>query len=181
MEISVLTAPGLGSSGPEHWQTIWEQIIPGTKRIEQNSWDAPVCAAWVAHIEREVAAAGPKVVIAAHSLACLAVAHWAQQTKRTIAGALLVAPPDANRPDFPPAATGFKPIPSSRLPFKSIVVASTNDEYCSIDRATYFAATWGSRFVNLGAKGHINAASGLGEWLEGQRLLKELVMNWATL
>ncbi|MBV7531474.1 alpha/beta hydrolase [Chitinophaga sp. sic0106] len=175
MAIHVLTAPGLGSSGPQHWQTLWEQIIPGSKRIEQTSWDAPVCAAWVAHIEREVAAAGPRVVIVAHSLACIAVAHWAAQTKRPIAGALLVAPPDAERPGFPPEAQGFTPIPNKLLPFKSIVVASTNDEYCSLDRATYFATTWGSRFVNLGAKGHINALSNLGEWPEGLQYLRELL------
>ncbi|MBV8251724.1 MAG: alpha/beta hydrolase [Chitinophaga sp.] len=174
MEIKVLTAPGLGSSGPSHWQTLWEQFIPGTKRIEQASWDSPVCTAWVMHIEREVAAAGPGVVIAAHSLACLAVAHWAQQTKRSIAGALLVAPADPNGPHFPKTAAGFEPVPHTRLPFKSILVGSTNDEYCSLDRATYFAASWGSRFVNLGAAGHINANSGLGEWPAGLHLLQEL-------
>jgi len=175
MAIHLLTAPGLGSSGPQHWQTLWEQLIPATKRIEQTSWDAPVCAAWVAQIEKEVAAAGPQVVIAAHSLACIAVAHWAAHTKRSIAGALLVAPADVERPGFPPEATGFAPVPKDRLPFRTIVAASTNDEYCTLDRATYFAATWGSRFVNMGAKGHLNAQSDLGEWPEGLQLLRELL------
>ena len=155
--------------------------MPGTKRIEQRNWDAPVCAEWVAAIEAAVAEAGPKVVIAAHSLACIALAHWAQQTKLSITGALLVAPADAERPDFPAVARGFSPIPLQPLPFQSIVVASTNDEYAAIERASYFARCWGSRFVNAGAKGHINAASGLGEWPEGARLLKELVQNWPTL
>ncbi|MGO4290475.1 RBBP9/YdeN family alpha/beta hydrolase [Chitinophaga sp. RAB17] len=181
MEIKVLTAPGLGSSGPLHWQTLWEQSIPGTRRIEQSDWDAPVCERWVAQIEKAVKAAGPQVVIAAHSLACMALVHWARQSKSKITGALLVAPADAERPGFPAAAVGFTPIPLVKLPFESIIVASTNDTYCSLERAAFFASHWGSRFVNTGAKGHINSESGLGEWQEGQNLLKELVQNWPTL
>ncbi|MGF6924550.1 putative alpha/beta hydrolase family esterase [Chitinophaga sp. W2I13] len=181
MEIKVLTAPGLGSSGKLHWQTLWEQSIPGTKRIEQTDWNAPVCANWVAQIEKAVAEAGPQVVIAAHSLACIALAHWAGQTNRKIRGALLVAPADAERPGFPAEATGFSPVPLVKLPFETIIVASTNDPFCSLERAAFFARHWGSRFVNAGAKGHINSESGLGEWPEGQNQLKELVQNWPTL
>lgn len=181
MEIKVLTAPGLGSSGELHWQTIWEEILPGTKRIEQGDWDSPARERWVASIEEAVAAAGPEVVIAAHSLACIAVAHWAGQTSSRIRGALLVAPADTEQPGFPAAATGFSPIPMIKLPFKSIVVASTNDTYCTLERAVFFAHHWGSRFVNSGAKGHINSESSLGEWREGQNLLRELVQNWPTL
>ncbi|CAL1517530.1 alpha/beta fold hydrolase [Chitinophaga sp. MM2321] len=181
MEIKVLTAPGLGSSGPLHWQTLWEQSIPGTQRIEQHDWDAPVCAQWVTAIEEAVAKAGPRVVIAAHSLACIALVHWARQTKLSITGALLVAPADAERTDFPAVASGFTPIPLNKLPFKSIVVASTNDEYCTAERAAFFAAHWGSRYVKMGPKGHINADSGLRDWAKGQKLLKELVQDWPTL
>jgi predicted alpha/beta hydrolase family esterase len=181
METKVLTAPGLSSSGPLHWQTLWERSIPGTLRIEQDNWDAPECKQWVAQIEKAVAKAGPEVVIAAHSLGCIALVHWAQQTRLTITGALLVAPADAERPGFPAVAVGFAPIPLLKLPFESIIVASTNDEYCSLERAVFFAHHWGSRFVNAGAKGHINATSQLGEWSEGKDLLKELVQNWPTL
>lgn len=181
MEIKVLTAPGLSSSGPLHWQTLWEQLIPGTRRIEQRNWDAPVCGDWVASIEQAVADAGPQVVIAAHSLACMALVHWAGKTRLKITGALLVAPADAERADFPPEAQGFSPIPLEKLPFPSMVVASTNDPYCTLERAAFFANHWGSRFVNAGAKGHINSESGLGEWQEGQNLLKALIQNWPTL
>ncbi|HVI48387.1 MAG TPA: alpha/beta fold hydrolase [Chitinophaga sp.] len=181
METKVLTAPGLNGSGPLHWQTLWEQTIPGTQRITMPDWDAPVCAEWVAAIEQAVAAAGSQVVIAAHSLGCIALVHWAQQTKLPITGALLVAPADAERQGFPAEARGFSPIPMLPLSFKSIIVASTNDEYCTIERAGHFAGKWNSRFVNAGAKGHINATSGLKDWPEGQKLLKELVQNWPTL
>lgn len=180
MEIKVLTAPGLGSSGPLHWQSIWEQE-PGIIRIEQQNWDAPVCADWISRIEAQVQEAGPQVVIVAHSLACIALVHWAAQTKLHIRGALLVAPADTEQPSFPPEASGFAPLPLTPLPFKSIVVASTNDEYATLERSRFFAQAWGSRFVNTGAKGHINASSGLGEWPEGKKLLKELLHDWHTL
>ncbi|MFY0255030.1 RBBP9/YdeN family alpha/beta hydrolase [Chitinophaga sp. 30R24] len=181
MEIKVLTLPGLRGSGPLHWQTKWETSLTGIQRIEQSDWDAPVCANWIKKIEQAVKIAGPQVVIAAHSLGCVALAHWAQQSSTPITGALLVAPADAEQPDFPPETKGFTPIPLTLLPFKSIVVASTNDDYCTLERALFFAERWGSRFVNAGAKGHINSDSAVGDWPEGQTLLKELVQNWATL
>lgn len=180
MEVKVLTAPGLYGSGPLHWQTIWEEM-PGYQRIEQPDWNAPKREEWVNRIEAAVAKAGPDVVIAAHSLGCIALVHWALQTSLQIRGALLVAPADAERPAFPEVAKGFTPIPMVHLAFNSIVVSSTNDEYASLERARTFANAWGSRFVNAGDKGHINAASNLGEWPAGQRLLKELIMNWQTL
>lgn len=179
-EVQVLTAPGLNGSGPQHWQTIWEHL-PGVKRIEQNNWDQPELNDWINSIEDAVSKAGPDVVIAAHSLGCLALAHWAQHTKLKIRGALLVAPPDADRTDFPLVAKSFAPAPSEPLPFRSIVVSSTNDQYATLQRQKTYANAWGSRFVNLGEAGHINAESNLGEWENGQTLVEELVRNWETL
>jgi predicted alpha/beta hydrolase family esterase len=60
-------------------------------------------------------------------------------------------------------------------------VASNNDPYCTLERAIFFAGKWESRFVNAGAKGHLNSESNLGEWQEGQHLLQELIHNWPTL
>jgi predicted alpha/beta hydrolase family esterase len=180
MEVNVLTAPGLYGSGPSHWQSIWEETS-GYQRIDQQNWDAPVMTEWVKKIEAAVAAAGPEVVIAAHSLGCIALAHWALQTKLSIKGALLVAPADTERPGFPEVAKGFAPIPMASLPFKSIVVSSTNDQYVSLERSKSFASAWGSRFVNAGEKGHINAESNLGEWPTGKMLVEVLAKDWSGL
>jgi predicted alpha/beta hydrolase family esterase len=35
------------------------------------------------------------------------------------------------------------------------------------------AGQWGSELVNVGAKGHINGGSNLGDWPEGRRILME--------
>ena len=94
-----------------------------------------------------------------------------------IHGALLVAPPDVERPDFPPVLEGFAPIPRERLPFPSIVVASRNDPFCEFERARLFAYAWGAQFMDYGDCGHINADSGLASWPEGHVLLQDLMKD----
>jgi hypothetical protein len=68
----------------------------------------------------------------------------------------------------------FSPIPTNKLPFKSIVVASSNDPFMDLPRAQQLARAWGSEFVEIGARGHINSDSNLGDWPQGQALLKKL-------
>jgi predicted alpha/beta hydrolase family esterase len=58
-----------------------------------------------------------------------------------------------------------------RLPFPSVVVLSSDDRYVSVERGRAFAAAWGSEVVELGAAGHINAASGYGPWPDGATLI----------
>ncbi len=166
--------PGLNNSGPLHWQSRWETLY-GFTRIHQRDWDTPDKNDWIHTINEVIAPFPPEnVILIAHSLACGAVAHWADKYARSIRGALLVAPADTDAPSFPQGPTGFDPMPLQSLPFKTIVVASTNDEYVSLQRAEYFATQWGSTFVNIGDKGHINSASGLGDWPEGYELLQRL-------
>ena len=170
----VLIVPGLGNSGPQHWQSLWEAEEPGFRRVEQKDWETPDCRDWVPRLEEAVAEAGPEGVIAAHSLGCAAVAHWALQSMRTVRGAFLVAPSDVEAPWYQGAGpVGFDPMPLQRLPFPSLVVASSNDPYLSLERAREFARAWGSRLVEVGDAGHLNTASGHGPWPEGRRLLEE--------
>lgn len=170
----VLLVPGIGNSGPGHWQSHWESEHDAYVRVQQNDWDHPVCADWVSALELAAQRAAPGVLIAAHSLGCLVVANWLARTSVRIAGALLVAIPDPGRPSFPTEAQGFTHVPMDRLPCPSIVVASSDDPYNDIAFATQCAHAWGSRFINIGRAGHINAASGLGNWADGQRMLRSL-------
>jgi predicted alpha/beta hydrolase family esterase len=174
---TILLIPGLGNSGPQHWQTYWEQRYH-YPRVVQADWEQPAGPAWVAALAAAIAQAPAPVVLVAHSLGCSTVAKWAQQfpaAAAAVAGALLVAPADTDRPDFPTVVTDFAPMPMQALPFPSIVVASTDDEFVTLPRATAFAAAWGSELVNAGAQGHLNAASGLGDWSVGHQLLARLV------
>ena len=171
--VNILTVPGLGSSGPAHWQTRWEQHY-GCRRVEQRDWHRPVCAEWVGALEAAVAAAPGPVMLVAHSLACATVAHWATVTTHSLVGALLVGPADVDRREQLPTVRGFAPMPLARLLFPSIVVASENDEYVTLARAQAFAAAWGSRLVNVGVQGHLNSASELDLWPQGWALVQEL-------
>jgi predicted alpha/beta hydrolase family esterase len=173
-ETQVLLLPGYGNSGPTHWQSLWEAENPAFRRVVQDDWMHPVCADWQARLEDAVAQAGAEIVLVAHSLGCLLAAHWSARTNRQIKGALLVAVPDPHGPAFPVDAQGFAPVPRTQLPFPSIVIASTDDPYASIDFARGVAHDWGSEFVDAGAKSHINADSRLGDWNFGRHLLAAL-------
>lgn len=169
----ILTVPGLWSSGPQHWQTHWE-AKQGFSRVLQRDFDRPVRDEWVATLDAAVRACDRQPILAAHSLGCSLVAQWAKDTGGVgVIGAFLVAPSDVEAPNYPPEGRSFDQVPNTKLPFPSIVVASTNDEYVSAARAELFATTWGSRFVLIGDAGHINGASGFGPWPEGERMLLE--------
>lgn len=175
----VLTIPGLNGSGAAHWQTIWEDTRGDCERVDLGLWSAPRRNPWVTRLDHAIKAAPAPVILCAHSLGCLAVAWWAalegQPYGWPVAGALLVAPPDCDRADVARTVNGFGPTPKVSLPFPSIVVASRNDDYASIDRSHNMAKFWGSHFVDVGELGHINADSEIGHWLFGQRLLDRLI------
>jgi uncharacterized protein len=185
MSATVLVLPGYQNSGEGHWQTFWEREHPTHPihstylRVQMPDWDHPSRDAWYKTLDAAVAAADAPVVFAAHSLGCLTVAFWATQYASPeqvakVAGALLVALPDPAAGQFPTDASGFAPVPLVRLPFPTIVVASTDDPYGGIPFSQSCANAWGSRWFDIGARGHINADSGLGEWEDGQRWLASL-------
>ena len=176
MRAPVMILPGLGSSGPDHWQSHWERRDPGCARVQQKEWQTPRCADWVAELDRALAAQAQTVVLAAHSSGCALVAHWALQTKQLagVHGALLVAPSDPDGAHYPNGPTGFGPVPLQRLPFASIVVTSDSDPYVSLQVARGYAQAWGSRCVVMENAGHINSASGHGAWEQGYALLESL-------
>jgi len=175
----VLTVPGLGGSGPSHWQTLWEQSRPDTQRVELGMWNTPHRNSWVTKLDQAIRRAQAPVVLAAHSLGCLAVAWWAELAGQPygwpVAGALLVAPADVDRADASRELASFGPSPSRPLPFPSILVASSDDPWISSDHARALASGWGSHFVDAGMQGHLNAASGIGWWHEGQALLDRVL------
>lgn len=179
--VRMLIAPGLGNSGQSHWQSLWEEKFKdqGAARVVQRDWDNPEKEECVGALDKKIQSyPDEEILLVGHSLACLTTVHWARDRFRKILkmpkikGALLVAPTDPER--YPPHIQGFAPTPLDELPFLSIVVASTNDPWITIERSEEFAHAWGARFVNVGPLGHINADSNLGEWPEGQKLLVEL-------
>jgi predicted alpha/beta hydrolase family esterase len=176
---TILILPGLYNSGAGHWQTLWEDLFPNARRVQQREWDAPNRSEWVATLDAAIKAADGTLILAAHSLGCALTAWWVathgnEVHAQKVKGALLVAPPNVEREDFPEQVAGFAPMPRPRLPFKAIVAASSDDPWCPLEKARAWAASWGARFHDIGARGHINSESGLGQWEQGQRWLAEL-------
>jgi predicted alpha/beta hydrolase family esterase len=169
---TVLIVPGWRDSGPGHWQSLWAGRLTGARRIVQDDWASPHRAAWVASLARQILEAPGPVVIAAHSLGCIATSHLPEEAAARIRGALLVAPADPERRAI---LNDFAPVPFAALPYRNILVASTNDPFCPARLAGAYARAWGSEFVRLQNAGHINVESGHGEWPLGLALLQSLM------
>jgi hypothetical protein len=165
---TTLILPGLYSSGPDHWQTWFEEEIPGTVRVIQGDWAKPDLAEWSRRVRRDMARTPGRLYLVAHSFGVLAGVHAALAATDRIAGALLVAPADPDKFGI------ADQLPRSPLPFPSVVVASSNDPWMSLWKAAEWADRWGADLVNLGEAGHINAESGFGAWSEGLALFDRL-------
>ena len=50
-----------------------------------------------------------------------------------------------------------------------------NDSLADPARVRAFAGAWGSRLHDLGPVGHLNPASGYGDWPEAETLIRELI------
>ncbi len=114
--IRLLMLPGIGGSGPGHWQTLWASRQIGCRRFQPTDWDRPDLADWLQALDEAIGECAAPVVLVAHSLSCLLVAHWAlrpgigEDLPHRIAqvrGAFLVAVPDPGAPVFPVEARAF--------------------------------------------------------------------------
>lgn len=196
---NVLVLPGWQNSGPAHWQSRWE-AAHGYTRVQQHDWERPLRGDWLMQLEEAVLRSNggripiqdddtsgnsgartkldfdPHLILVAHSLGCIQVAAWAAHSKNTqrVKAALLVAPGDVEREALRALLPSWSPIVRQSLPFKSILVASRDDPHCSYEKAESLARDWGAELVDLGNAGHINADSGLGDWPQGQALLRRL-------
>ena len=178
---TVLIVPGLRDHVAQHWQTLLAAELPRVATVPPMGREDLDCRARVDAIEHAVREIEGPVVIVAHSGGCIMVAHWAQQTSRTVAGALLAAPPDFERPmpeGYPTLdalkAGGWLPVPRRKLPFPSIVAGSRNDPLAPFTAASKLAHDWGSQLVDLGEVGHLNPASGYGPWPLAHAFIRQL-------
>jgi predicted alpha/beta hydrolase family esterase len=170
----IIIVPGWRNSGPDHWQSLWAQQLPHAERVEQDDWLVPHRDPWVAALEQLVLSRPEPVVLAAHSLGCITAAYLGPEASARVRGALLVAPAD---PERRAQLADFAPVPYAPLPYRSVLVASSNDPYCPIRRAGAYARAWGSEFVRLQNAGHINVESGFGDWPLGLALLQSLMQG----
>jgi predicted alpha/beta hydrolase family esterase len=168
----VLTLPGIYDSGPAHWQSRWEALHAHVTRVVQRDWDHPVCGEWMRALDAAVAAQAEAPILVAHSLGCLLAVHWAAQRSRAVHALLLVAVPDPHGPGFPRDAAGFAPLPANLNVPRATIVSSADDPYSSAAFTAECVHGWKTQHLALGARGHINADSGLGDWPQGWAIVE---------
>lgn len=164
----VLVVPGLHGSGEGHWQTRWESLQPHFERVEQHAWDVPDLDTWADNLDHALRRSMRPTLIVAHSFGCLTTVARSGHGAHPIVGALLVAPADPDKFGVAQRLAGI------RLEYPSLFVGSENDPWMHSERGTLWAQRWGSRFINAGPLGHINADSRLGNWEQGWRWLQSL-------
>jgi predicted alpha/beta hydrolase family esterase len=172
-EADILVIPGLGGSGPDHWQSRWEIKIPAARRVVQADWEKPGLAAWRDRIAQEVERAARPVIFVAHSLGVLAAVHAAPflakgESSGKAKGGFLVAPPSVEiLSGLDALDPAFLTVPGEPLPFPSVVIASRNDPFASFAESEALARALGAELADAGFSGHINIESGHGPWPEG--------------
>ena len=182
---TVLIVPGLRDAVDDHWQTLLQRDLRKAARpvasVLPMGRENLSCSARVAEIERTAQSIEGPIVAVAHSGGCIMLAHWARRTKRAVRGALLATPPDFEKPmpeGYPTMealrAGGWLPVPRAPLPFRSIVAASRNDPLARLSRVAALASDWRSEIADLGFVGHLNPASGFGEWAGADPLIARL-------
>lgn len=171
--LRVLIVPGLHDSGPAHWQTWLQCQYHGALRVRQRDWHTPDLDAWAGRIAQTLERASPDTtwIAVAHSFGTLALARYLVENRHRIASALLVAPADPDK--FGVAAQ----LPQGGLGLPSILVGSETDPWMRLEQARAWAVRWGSRFINLGAAGHVNTGAGYGPWVQARYLVDQMIRD----
>ncbi len=176
-ETSILVIAGYSGAaaiGEGHWQQRMVSKLSTAKIVEQDDWFYGSLSKAVAALVAAVKATDKPVVFVAHSAGCILVAHAVAALREAgvlvrIKGAFLVAPPSQQELEKlePKIDAQMVKVPREPLPFVSIVIASSNDHFSTLEQSADIASAWGSDFVNAGEQGHINIDSGHGPWPEG--------------
>ena len=172
-EADILVVAGHTGAGPDHWQTRLVAKLSAARLVEQDDWLYGSLDVAITRIVNAVATAAKPVVFVGHSVGSVLVPHAvhalkAAQVAEHVKGAFLVTPPSAaSLAGLNGIDARFKSVPRDPLPFPSVVVASSNDPYATMEESADIALAWGSKLVEAGEAGHINTASGHGPWPEG--------------
>jgi predicted alpha/beta hydrolase family esterase len=145
----ILLIPGFAEGGASDWMQDWENRAPDCERLDLGMWDQPHRNTWVNKLNLAIHHAGRPVVLVAHDIGCLAAAWWAeyeQPDSGEVIGALLVSPPDVDRPGVDPRLAAFGACPRQALPFPSFVLADDRAPQAKLVTTTQLASDWGSAF-----------------------------------
>lgn len=173
VEPLVLLIPHNAADRDSEWLGVWEREIANCHRIDLGLWDHPHRNTWVNKINLAVHLAARPIILVGHGLGCVAAAWWAEFEKPgfgdPVIAALLVAPPDVDRPGSDARLARFSSCPRRELPFPSMVVAAPHAPPTTYAAQRRLAQDWGSHFI---ASEDLTPS---GDWLGGRQLLE----GWA--
>ncbi len=180
---TILIVPGLRDHVEEHWQTLLAARLTKVKTVAPLEQDKLSLEARVNAIQKAIEEIDGPIIVVAHSEGTVMMAHWAERFGSSqVQGVLFAVPPDLEKPMHAPhpsleqiRAHGWLPVPRRPLPFHSIVCASSNDPLADIDVVIEMARDWNSELVLLGRVGHLNPASGYGNWPQADSLVQQLI------
>ena len=175
-DADILFIPGFGGSGPDHWQSRWEQKLSSARRLGGIDFESRDPRVWTEAIKSEIDSAEKPVVLVAHSLGVAGAVAASKAATGRVAGGFFVAPPDFSSERAKEMELGdFGPYPRLPLAFPSFVLASRNDPFGTYDHAGDLANAWGAFLLDCGEAGHINAESGQGPWPEGTMVFAQFL------
>jgi len=174
---NTLIVPGLDVPAAPRWKH-WRWATEGSALMADLSFpNRPRPAIW----EMELALAilqYPDSILVGHSPGAVLITRlfnaWPHLPVRD---ALLMAPSKTAGND---RICHFGLIPEVPFVIPTALVASRNDPWMGFGRATQPTRTHDRTPVNLGQAGHINTASGFGDWSEGKRLRDRLLNRQQT-
>ncbi|PJZ53771.1 RBBP9/YdeN family alpha/beta hydrolase [Leptospira adleri] len=170
--------PGISNSGPEHWQTQWENLH-GFIRIQQENWENPRYSVWEESLVRQIekTEGSENSILIGHSLGCLLIAKSLDRISDRIRGVFLVAPPDPKSPVFPKGLEEFAEFPQKSLGTKGLLLFSENDPYASVPFSEKLGRLWNLETICVGELGHINSQSDLGSWENGFQIFSDWIQS----
>lgn len=168
-DLPVVIVPGLNNSDSLHWQSLWQDQLPDSRRIYVQDWTKADLDKWRSGILKSLRDLAAPALLIGHSFGALAAASIARDFPDLTAGVLLVAPADPDK--FRIAAQ----MPQDLLPVPGVVIASDNDPWMKDSKAAFWSLVWGTDFLRLKGLGHINSQSDIGYWPEGIGQLERLV------
>lgn len=149
-DLPVLLVPDRAPT-PDHWLSRLAATDDRCRVVDLGMWEQPHRNTWVTKLNLAIERANTPVAIIAEGLGCVALAWWAEfeqpQPGFPVAGALLVNPPDVDRPGADPRLARFTSCPRGELPFRSVL--AVDPARSSAHHATLrgLARDWGSSLV----------------------------------
>ena len=165
----VLLIPNDHAERDTPWIARLERDLPNCRRLDLGMWENPHRNTWVNKINLAIHRADKPVVLVAHGLGCVALAWWAEFESPAygdpVTAALMLSPPDVDRPGIDPRLARFSSCPRQPLPFESILVADKQSPAPARSTLCTLAQDWGSTFMEVeGVSSYCDTPSSLTSW-----------------